>query len=106
MYLQICDGVNPVIKQLPSSRFIVEACPSLLMAGSRLLSSLEHCQASQGAACHSYTISRPSPILLAIGIPAEVAANALRVSIGRDTTREDIDVFVQDLKNAIGKLQS
>ena len=105
MDLQICAGVNPVIKLLPSSRFF-ETCPSLLMAGSRLLSSLEHCQASQGAACHSYTISRPSPILLAIGIPAEVAANALRVSVGRDTTREDIDVFVQDLKNAIGKLQS
>ena len=77
-----------------------------ILSGSRLLSSLEHCQASQGAACHSYTISRPSPILLAIGVPAEVAANALRVSVGRDTTREDIDVFVQDLKNGVSKLQS
>ena len=42
-----------------------------------------------------------SPILLAIGIPPEVAKNAVRLSVGRYTSREDIDLVVSDLQQAI-----
>jgi len=85
-------------------------CPSSLpliwAAGTHLLSALENCQASVGAACHAHNVSRPSPVLLAIGVPEKIAVNALRVSVGRETTKEDIDIFLHDLKNAIQKLQA
>ena len=74
-------------------------------AGNRILSELERCQASVGAACHSHTGSKPSPILIACGVPEEIAINAMRLSVGRDTTKQDIDTFIGDLTNAINKLQ-
>ena len=43
---------------------------------------------------------RPSHILLAVGVPSEIAANALRLSVGRHTTRDDIDRVVEDIKQA------
>lgn len=70
-----------------------------------MLSQLEHSQASVGAACHSHAVSKPSSILLACGVPEHIAINALRLSVGRDTTRADINIFVTDLKNAITRLE-
>lgn len=58
-------------------------------------------QASVGAACHSDAVSRPSHILTAIGVPYEIAMNALRLSVGRNTTKQDIDLVVLDLKDAV-----
>jgi len=57
-----------------------------------------------GAACHSH-IARASPLLLACGVPEELAKNALRISIGRNTSKEDMDVFVEDLKVAVAHLR-
>eukprot|EP00731_Ephydatia_muelleri_P010284 Em0005g870a len=76
------------------------------LKGNRILSTLERTLASVGAACHSHTEARPSPVLLAIGVPPHVALNALRVSVGRETSIEDIDVFIKDLTNAVQKLDS
>ena len=70
-----------------------------------MLSELKRCQASVGAACHSQTVSKPSSILLACGVPEDIAINALRLSVGRETTKMDIDMFVDDLKKAVSKLQ-
>ncbi|KAM7160354.1 selenocysteine lyase isoform 2-T2 [Macrochelys suwanniensis] len=69
---------------------------------------LSHCKtllASVGAACHSEKDDQPSSILLSCGIPYEVAQNALRLSVGRDTTREDVDVIVEDLKQSVAHLE-
>ncbi|XP_077039891.1 selenocysteine lyase isoform X3 [Agelaius phoeniceus] len=69
---------------------------------------LAHCKvllASVGAACHSEKGDRPSPVLLSCGIPAEVAQNALRLSVGRGTTRADVDRAVQDLVRAVEQLE-
>ena len=60
------------------------------------------CDAPVLFTCHSHR--RPSPILLAIGVPSEVALNALRVSVGRETSVSDIDIFIKDLVSAIKKL--
>lgn len=75
------------------------------LAGNRVLSELERCQASVGAACHSHTGSKPSPILIACGVPEDIAINAMRLSVGRETTKEHIDTFIGDLTNAVKKLQ-
>ncbi|XP_064313256.1 selenocysteine lyase isoform X3 [Phalacrocorax carbo] len=48
---------------------------------------------------------RPSSILLSCGIPYNVAQNALRLSVGRDTTRADVDLVVQDLVQAVAQLE-
>lgn len=48
---------------------------------------------------------RPSPVLLSFGIPLDVARNAIRLSVGRSTTRAEVDLVVQDLKQAVARLE-
>ncbi|NXC48283.1 SCLY lyase, partial [Penelope pileata] len=74
------------------------------LQGRRVLSHCKTLLASVGAACHSDKGDRPSSILLSCGIPCDVAQNALRLSVGRDTSRADVDVVVQDLVQAVSKL--
>lgn len=45
-------------------------------------------------------------MLLSCGIPVDVARNALRLSVGRSTTRAEVDLIVQDLKQAVARLES
>lgn len=73
-------------------------------SGSEVLSHCTHVQASVGAACHAQ--NRPSTILLALDIEEEVARRAIRLSVGRETTQEDIECAVNDLKQAVEKIQS
>ncbi|XP_027731782.1 selenocysteine lyase [Vombatus ursinus] len=70
---------------------------------------LAHCRmllASVGAACHSDQGDLPSPILLSCGIPPDVARNALRLSVGRSTTKEEVDLAVEDLRQAVTRLET
>uniref|UniRef100_A0A672SUZ3 Selenocysteine lyase n=1 Tax=Sinocyclocheilus grahami TaxID=75366 RepID=A0A672SUZ3_SINGR len=48
---------------------------------------------------------RPSHILLSCGIPYHVATNALRISVGRCTSREDVDIVVEDLRDTVEQLE-
>ncbi|XP_069720519.1 selenocysteine lyase [Phaenicophaeus curvirostris] len=75
------------------------------LQGRRVLSRCKVLLASVGAACHSEKGDRPSSILLGCGIPYDVAQNALRLSVGRDTTRADVDLVVQDLVQAVAQLE-
>ncbi|XP_039084456.1 selenocysteine lyase isoform X2 [Hyaena hyaena] len=61
--------------------------------------------ASVGAACHSDQVDRPSPVLLSCGLPLDVARNALRLSVGRSTSTAEVDLVVQDLKQAVARLE-
>ena len=61
--------------------------------------------ASSGSACTSGSLD-PSHVLLAIGLPHEIAHGSLRLTIGDDTTMEDIDFTVDTLKSAIELLRS
>jgi cysteine desulfurase len=54
---------------------------------------LEGIAVSAGAACSSGKVSA-SPVLLAMGVTETLAANAIRVSLGWGTVKEDIDTFV------------
>ena len=47
---------------------------------------------------------RLSPILLTSGIPEDIAANAVRLSVGRGTELRDVDVVVADLKRAVNEI--
>ncbi|NXN91943.1 SCLY lyase, partial [Rhinopomastus cyanomelas] len=74
------------------------------LQGRKVLSCCKTLLASVGAACHSEKGDRPSSVLLSCGIPYDVAQNALRLSVGRDTTRADVDLVVQDLMQAVAQL--
>ncbi|XP_077439990.1 selenocysteine lyase [Vanacampus margaritifer] len=75
------------------------------LQGWRVLSHCKKLLASVGAACHSDHGDRPSRILLSCGVAPEVASNALRLSVGRSTSREDVDAGVEDLQDAVKLLE-
>lgn len=60
---------------------------------------------STGAACSSGN-PEPSPVLLAMGLTRAEAQNSLRVSLGWDTTAEQIDGFIEALKVVVQRLRS
>lgn len=60
--------------------------------------------ASSGSACTSGSLD-PSHVLLAIGLPHEIAHGSLRLTLGEDTTKEDLDYTLERLKEIIGKLR-
>ena len=61
--------------------------------------------ASSGSAC-SAASHEPSHVLLAIGRTAEEAQGTIRISLGRDNTRKDIDYMMDILPDLIKKLRS
>ena len=61
--------------------------------------------ASSGSACTSGSLD-PSHVLLAIGVPVEVAHGSLRISIGLDNTKEDIDYLLDCLVEIVERLRS
>ncbi|XP_033085582.1 selenocysteine lyase isoform X3 [Trachypithecus francoisi] len=76
------------------------------LQGHKVLAQCRVLLASVGAACHSDHGDQPSPVLLNYGIPFDVARNALRLSVGRSTTRAEVDLVVQDLKQAVAQLEN
>ena len=60
---------------------------------------------SSGSACTSGSLE-PSHVLLAIGLPHEIAHGSLRLTLSDETTKEDIDYTVENLKRIIEKLRS
>lgn len=60
--------------------------------------------ASSGSACTSGSLD-PSHVLLAIGLPHEIAHGSLRLTISDDTTMEDADFVVDNLKEIVGHLR-
>ena len=69
-----------------------------------LLDQLGIC-ASSGSACTSGSLD-PSHVLLAIGLPHEIAHGSLRLSLSEETTLEEIDFVVDELKKIIERLRS
>ena len=61
--------------------------------------------ASCGSACTSGSLD-PSHVLLAIGLPHEIAHGSLRLTISEDTTKEDADFVVDNLKSIVERLRS
>ena len=60
--------------------------------------------ASSGSACTSGSLD-PSHVLLAIGRPHEVAHGSLRLSIGEETTEEEIDYMIQAVTEVVEYLR-
>ena len=61
--------------------------------------------ASSGSACTSGSLD-PSHVLLAIGLPHEIAHGSLRLSLSEENTMEEVDYVVDALKEIVERLRS
>lgn len=61
--------------------------------GQELLESIPSLAASTGSACHAGSIEL-SPVLKEMNVPEEVGRGAIRFSLGRDSTKEEIDKVI------------
>jgi cysteine desulfurase len=70
------------------------------LVGAEILARLDGIAASTGSACHAGRVEL-SPVLAAMQVPPDVGMGALRFSLGRYTTRDDVDSAVERLNHAL-----
>jgi cysteine desulfurase len=73
--------------------------------GEALIANLELVQASVGSACHS-AVPEPSHVLTAMGCTPAEAFKAVRFSLGRGTSEEDIRRAVADIEAAVARVRA
>lgn len=84
----------------------VNFCFQFIEGESLLLSlDMEGIAGSSGSACTSGSLD-PSHVLLAIGLPHEVAHGSLRLSLGDFNTEEELDYVVEKLVKIVDRLRS
>lgn len=91
------------VKRLPGN---VNVCFKYIEGESILLmlDQLDIC-ASSGSACTSGSLE-PSHVLLAIGLPHEIAHGSLRLSFSKENTKEEVDYLLEVLPDIIEKLRA
>jgi cysteine desulfurase len=90
-----------------SNGHLTERLPNTLnvsftgQVGQEILERLEGVAASTGSACHagSHTLS---PVLAAMHVPAPIGLGAIRFSLGRPTTSEEIGQVIESLRQVLG----
>lgn len=60
---------------------------------------------SSGSACSS-GLPQPSNVLLAMGLSEDIASSALRITLGKENTKEEIDYFVGELEKIVVNLRT
>lgn len=61
--------------------------------------------ASSGSACTSGSLD-PSHVLMAIGLPHEIAHGSLRITFSEENTEEDVDYILEELPKIVGTLRA
>ncbi|MCJ7656211.1 MAG: cysteine desulfurase NifS [Candidatus Atribacteria bacterium] len=90
-------------KRLPGN---ANFCFEFIEGESMLLSlDIEGVAASSGSACTSGSLEA-SHVLLAIGLPPEIAHGSLRLTLGKDNTEEEVDYVIGILPGIIKKLRA
>ncbi|WP_088088370.1 hypothetical protein [Bacillus sp. OV166] len=64
------------------------------------MSAIPYLAASTGSACHAGSIEL-SPVLKEMDVPEEVGMGAIRFSLGRFTTKDEIDQVMESLKGIL-----
>ena len=99
--LQSAFGERVVLNGHPDQRL-----PNTLNAlfvgqiGAEVLARLDGVAASTGSACHTGNVEL-SPVLKAMGVPPEVGMGAIRFSLGRGTTPQEIDTVADQLAHVL-----
>ncbi len=89
-------------RRLPGN---VNMCFEYIEGESLLLSlDLEGVACSSGSACTSGSLD-PSHVLLALGLPHEIAHGSLRLTLGDDNTQEDVDYVLEKLPGIVNRLR-
>jgi cysteine desulfurase len=70
--------------------------------GAEILAKLPGVAASTGSACHAGSVTL-SPVLAAMGVPQEQGMGAIRFSLGRFTTREDLEEVLTLLRAVLSR---
>ena len=68
--------------------------------GADVLAAMPELAASTGSACHAGMLEM-SPVLSAMGVPAEIGAGAIRFSLGRSTTGQELDWLARRLSQIV-----
>lgn len=92
------DAVKRLPNNINMSFSFIEGESLLLMLDMKGIS------CSSGSACTSGSLD-PSHVLLAIGLDHETAHGSLRLSLGRHTTKEEIDYLIQELPAVVDRLR-
>ncbi|OQB14601.1 MAG: Cysteine desulfurase [Firmicutes bacterium ADurb.Bin193] len=92
---------HPELRLPGNSNFSFE-----FIEGESLLLSLDMkgIEASSGSACTSGSLD-PSHVLLAIGLPHEIAHGSLRISFSEDNTKEEVDTIIAELGPIVQRLR-
>ncbi|HHU74937.1 MAG TPA: cysteine desulfurase NifS [Clostridiales bacterium] len=107
--------ITRVLKEIPYTRVNGDRLRRLpnnanfsfqFIEGESLLIMLDmnHICASSGSACTSGSLD-PSHVLLAIGLPHEIAHGSLRLTLSEENTKEEIDYTVDKIKEIVDKLR-
>ena len=90
-------------KRLPGN---VNVCFRYIEGESLLLSlDLKGIAGSSGSACTSGSLD-PSHVLLAIGLPHEIAHGSLRLSLSEENTEEEVDFTIASLQEIVARLRA
>ncbi len=95
--------LGPTLERLPTTvNVAIEGCE-----GEALLVNLDLAgiAVSTGSAC-AVGASEASPVLLAMGLPARVAASTIRMSLGETSTSEDVDAVLRVLPSIVARLRA
>jgi cysteine desulfurase len=99
--LQIAFEDNVVLNGHPEQRLPNTLNVSICgYDGTEVLARIPHVAASTGSACHAGSMHM-SPVLEAMRVSPEVGVGAIRFSLGRFTTLEEIDLVAHDLATCI-----
>ena len=95
------EGTYPTVGESASSSAIIHlSLPTARPEAVLMAFDMAGIAVSAGSACHA-GVTRPSEIVMAMGRSEEQALGVLRVSLGHETTRDDIDAFLAALPVAI-----
>ncbi|KAJ6237826.1 selenocysteine lyase [Anaeramoeba flamelloides] len=99
----VVNKKDPNTPRLPNTASI--ALVGKLLNAKLVLKHAPNLFASTAAACHSDDVEqRASQVLLDSHVPMELATNTLRISVGRSTTKKDVDMAIDYIKKSVTKL--
>lgn len=111
--LELRDTMESGLKKIDGSIINAEACYRLPnttnvsyenIDGNKLVRKLNNLAISRGSACSSNTVEA-SHVLKAMGLNDELALSSIRISLGKNTTLEDINFTVKEITKTVYKLK-